>query len=205
MVYKLVRGLLRVLYGIFYPLEIHGAENIPREGPVLICANHISLLDPPAVGIWVERQISFFAKEELFRIPLLGTIIRKVGAIPVRRGAGDRKALAATLEVLKNGGTVAIFPEGTRIKSGVIEQGKKGAAFFALRSDAVVIPAAILGPYRLFRKTKIIYGPPIDLSRFKEVKANSAVMENASEVIMQHIRNLASSSIERPRNLHTIQ
>lgn len=197
MFYSFARWVLRVFYSIFYPLDLEGEQYIPKEGPVLLCSNHISLLDPPAVGIWLDRKISFFAKEELFRIPVLKTILHNVGAIPVKRGAGDRKALTKTLEVLKHGGTVAIFPEGTRIKSGMIEEGKKGVAFFALRSGAAVIPTAVIGPYRLFRKTRIVYGPPVDLTAYRDIKANSAVMEEVSNLIMEHIRRLAKTSIER--------
>ncbi|MFC4768887.1 lysophospholipid acyltransferase family protein [Effusibacillus consociatus] len=197
MVYTIARAILRLLYSILYPLEISGEQHIPKEGPVLLCSNHISLLDPPAIGIWLDRKISFFAKEELFRIPILKSILHRIGTIPVRRGAGDRRALTKTLEVLKQGGMVAIFPEGTRIKSGIIEEGKKGAAFFALRSGATVIPAAILGPYRLFRKTRIVYGPPVDLSAYRDQKANAAIMEEVSNLIMEHIRRLANVSIER--------
>lgn len=196
MIYVLARGLLRVLYYIFFPLKIEGAHHIPKEGAVLLCSNHISLLDPPAVGIWLDRKVYFFAKEELFRIPLLGAALRGVGAIPVKRGAGDRKALSLTLDVLKRGGTVGIFPEGTRVHSGMIENGKKGAAFFALRSNAVVIPAAVLGPYRLFRKTRIVYGPPIDLSQYREVKSNSTVLAEVSSLIMESIRKLSNSSMQ---------
>ncbi|WP_018130763.1 lysophospholipid acyltransferase family protein [Effusibacillus pohliae] len=205
MVYRFVRTLLRILYSILFPLDVRGKEHIPKEGPVLLCANHISLLDPPAIGIWLERRISFFAKAELFKIPLLASILRQLGAIPVRRGARDRKALTATLEVLKQGGMVGIFPEGTRVKSGMLEEAKKGVAFFALRSDAVVVPTAIIGPYRLFRKTKIVYGPPVDLSSYRNGKPNSAVMEEVSGLIMQHIRRLAQESIEQTINLHTIE
>ncbi len=195
MIYVFVRSLLQVMYSLLFPLKIEGEHHIPKDGPVLLCANHISLLDPPAIGIWLERKVSFFAKEELFRIPLLGAIIRAVGAIPVKRGAGDRKALSLTLDVLKQGGIVGIFPEGTRIHSGMIEEGKKGAAFFAVRSQAVVIPVAILGPYRLFRKTRIVYGAPIDLSAYRNMKSNSAVLAEVSTLIMEHIRRLSKQSM----------
>lgn len=196
MLYKFARGLLRILYSILFPLEVEGRHHIPKEGPVLLCANHISNLDPPAVGIWLDRKISFFAKEELFRFPLLGWIVRQLGAIPVKRGAGDRKALNAALEVLKQGGMVGIFPEGTRSRSGMVEQAKKGAAFFALRSGAVVIPTAIIGPYRLFRKTKIVYGPPVDLTPYRGVKSSSAVLEEVSGLIMERIRRMVNDGIE---------
>lgn len=195
MLYVFARSLLRGLYSLFFPLTVEGKQYVPNDGPVLLCANHISLLDPPAIGIWLDRKISFFAKEELFRFPLLGAILRGVGAIPVKRGAGDRKALSLTLDVLKKGGVVGIFPEGTRIHSGMIEEGKKGAAFFALRSQAVVIPVAVIGPYRLFRKTRIIYGPPIDLSSYREVKSNSAILAEVSSLIMEHIRRLNKESM----------
>ncbi|BCJ85363.1 lysophospholipid acyltransferase family protein [Effusibacillus dendaii] len=190
MFYIFARAVLRIFYRIFYPLQLRGSEHVPNEGPVLLCSNHISLLDPPAIGIYLKRKVSFFAKEELFKVPLLGAAIRRLGAIPVKRGAADRKALSATLQVLEKGGVVGIFPEGTRAKSGQVEAGKKGAAFFALRSQATVIPVGIRGPYKLFRKTTITYGPPIELSSYRNGKSAAAVTDEISDLIMEHIRRL---------------
>lgn len=179
-----------VVYSVFKPLyriEVIGIENIPKDGAVLLCSNHIDNFDPPMVGITTPRQVRFMAKEELFKIPILGMAIRNLGAFPVKRGFADRDAIRTGLKVLKNGEVLGIFPEGTRSKTGKLGKGLAGAGFFALRSDSVVIPSAIIGPYKPFRKVKVVYGKPIDFKNYRERKISA---EEATEVIMKEIQNL---------------
>ncbi|UFJ42805.1 1-acyl-sn-glycerol-3-phosphate acyltransferase [Brevibacillus humidisoli] len=188
--YILFRTFFRWLFSVFYRWQVIGAEHIPKKGPVILCANHISNLDPPLLGSGIERQVHFMAKEELFRIPILSFLITQFGAFPVRRGAGDRAAIRATLEVLQQGKILGIFPEGSRSKTGQLKPGQPGAAMFALRSEAQVVPVAIIGPFRLFRPVKIVYGQPIDLSRFRQGKSNSNTLREVTELIMQQIQQL---------------
>ncbi|WAA13774.1 lysophospholipid acyltransferase family protein [Fervidibacillus halotolerans] len=179
-----------VVKGIFKPIyriEAIGVENIPKEGSVLLCANHISNLDPVALGITCPRPVIYMAKEELFRVPILKGIIKKLYAFPVKRGKADREALRKGLETLKSERILGIFPEGTRSKTGEIGKGLAGAGFFALKSDATVVPAAIIGPYRPFRKVKVVYGKPIDMKPLKEKRASS---NEAIELIMDHIKEI---------------
>lgn len=188
--YRLLRALFRGFFRVFYRWQVSGTENIPAQGGIIVCANHISNLDPPVVGSGMERQVAFMAKDSLFKIPVIGSIIRGVGAFPVKRGAGDRGAIRASLELLEEGKALCLFPEGTRSQSGEVGKGQGGAAMLALRSNAQVVPAAIIGPYRLFRPLKIVFGPPIDLSEFRGQKTNSEIIDNATEQIMEAIRQL---------------
>ncbi|MEQ2528153.1 1-acyl-sn-glycerol-3-phosphate acyltransferase [Robertmurraya yapensis] len=179
-----------IVYGIlkpFYRIEAIGRENIPKEGGVLLCANHIHNFDPPVVGIMAPRPISFMAKEELFNVPVLGKILPHVNAFPVKRGMSDREALRTGLKVLKEGKVLGLFPEGTRSKTGELGKGLAGAGFFALRTDADVVPCAIIGPYKAFSRLKVVYGKPIDMKTLRENKASA---EETTEAIMQEIRKL---------------
>ena len=108
--YRLFRGIFRIIFSLVFRWQVIGREHIPKEGPVILCANHISLWDPPLLGSGIERQVHFMAKEELFKIPLLSFLITKFGAVPLKRGAGDRAAIRTTLKLLEDGKIFGIFP-----------------------------------------------------------------------------------------------
>ena len=190
MLYGFFRAMFRGYFKVFHRWQVSGAGNIPQEGAVIIAANHISNLDPPLVGSGCERKVNFMAKAELFKIPVLGWLIRDFGAFPVRRGAGDRAALRTVFKLLEDGQVLGLFPEGTRSKSGETEEGQSGAATFALRAKATVVPAAIIGPVGLFKPLKLIYGKPVDLSRFQGVKPNKEIIAEATQEIMNAIESL---------------
>lgn len=179
-----------VVFGVLKPVyrfEVIGRENFPKDGGVLLCSNHIDNLDPPVVGINAPRPVHFMAKAELFNVPILGKILPDLNAFPVKRGMSDREALRKGLALLKEGKVLGLFPEGTRSKTGELGKGLTGAGFFALRSDAYVMPCAIIGPYKAFAKLKIVYGKPIDMKELRERKASA---EETTEFIMGEIRNL---------------
>lgn len=185
--YSLARNVVRGVLSPLYRFEVIGKENVPKDGGILLCSNHIDNLDPPVVGITCPRKVSFMAKEELFKVPVLGGIIRQLQAFPVKRGLSDREALRKGLKLLKDGGVLGLFPEGTRSRDGQLGKGLAGAGFFALRTDAHVIPCAIIGPYKKFSKVKVVYGKPIDLSEYRE---NRAGAEEVTAVIMGEIQKL---------------
>lgn len=184
MLYRFFRQLFRIMFATIFRLKASGLENIPREGGVVLCANHTSNFDPPLLGCPLEREVHYMAKAELFDVPVLGMILPKIRAFPVKRGGVSKESIKLSLQLLKDGNVMGIFPEGTRSNAGGM--GKKGAAMLALRSGATVIPAAIVGGYRPFRQMKVIYGPPIDLSEFAE--SGSEGLEPATEKIMATIR-----------------
>lgn len=179
-----------VVYSVFKPLyriEVIGVEHFPKEGAVLLCTNHIDNFDPPTVGITAPRPVHFMAKKELFSVPVLKSILPSLGAFPVKRGLADRDAIRKGLNVLKEGEVLGLFPEGTRSKTGELRKGLQGAGFFALRSNAHIVPCAIIGPYKSFKKLKIVYGKPVDFTQYREEKISA---EQATEIIMNEIRNL---------------
>ncbi|GBF72746.1 1-acyl-sn-glycerol-3-phosphate acyltransferase [Paenibacillus sp. 598K] len=188
MMYRICQTLLRIIFATLFPLKAEGLHNIPSTGPVLLCSNHISNIDPTTVGVKVRRKVHYMAKAELFSNKPADAFLRSLGAFPVKRGGVSKEALKLSIQILKEGHVVGIFPEGRRASS-EDSAGKKGAAMMALRSGAVVIPVAIIGPYKPFRRMKIKYGEPIDMQHFID-HPSSDVLDRATEQIMTHIRAL---------------
>ncbi|WP_353057677.1 lysophospholipid acyltransferase family protein [Paenibacillus pasadenensis] len=188
MLYEFCRGVLRGAYAVLFRLEAEGLHHVPAEGPVILCANHISNFDPPTVGIKLSRKVHYMAKAELFEVPVLGKLINGLGAFPVKRGGVSKESIRTAISLLKDGNVMGIFPEGSR-NSGV-DAAKKGAAMIALRSGATVIPVAIDGTYKLFRKTRVIYGPPVDLTEFIDSSSGGDTLEQVTNKIMRSITQL---------------
>src|SRR5690554_607434 len=159
MIYSFAHFITWLFFKTVYRLKAIGLEHIPESGAVIVCCNHISTFDPPLLGTPLKRKINYMAKAELFRLPVLGWLLPHLGAFPVKRGGVSKDAIRRSLELLGNGEVIGVFPEGTRNR--VDEPGKKGAASLALKSGATVIPAAIVGKYRLFRTITIVYGKPV--------------------------------------------
>lgn len=185
------RAVVLPFYRLAYRITVEGVENVPREGGVILCSNHISGHDPPLLGMLSPRPVRFMAKEELFRIPGLRYFLSQGGgAFPVKRGTPDRAALKRSLEVLQEGGCFGIFPEGTRSKTGQLKRAEPGTAYLALKSGAPVIPVGFTGPYKLFSPVHIRFGKPVDLSPFLGAKVTSDNLEAAGEAIMAAIARL---------------
>jgi 1-acyl-sn-glycerol-3-phosphate acyltransferase len=189
--YTFAKSLVWNVLNPIYRFDIRGIEKFPKTGGVLICANHIHALDPPVVGITAPRDVHFMAKEELFSAPLLKTILPKVHAFPVKRGMSDRDALRKAIALLKNGDVMGLFPEGTRSKNGELGKGFSGAGFFALKGDADVVPCAIIGSYKAFKRVKVVYGEPIVMQPYRDRKATA---DEVTLVIMGHIQELINEN-----------
>lgn len=157
------------LFHFLYRLRVIGRENEPEKGGFLVCSNHISAVDPILITAALSHQVCFMGKKELFKIPLLSSLIRALGAFPVDRKGGDVGAVKKSISLLKEGRCVGLFPQGTRQpgKNPRETAVRNGAAMIAYRADATVLPVFI---YRkdhtpkLFRKTTIAIGKPISLS-----------------------------------------
>ena len=173
MLYTILKPLAVALMRLFWRLEGRGSRHVPRQGPVLLVANHSSVADPPLVGAVTPRHVSFLAKAELFEIPLFGRFIRALNARPVRREGSDPGALRTALRALDNGEVLLVFPEGTRGPEGVLRPGKAGAGMLAALSGAPVVPVYISGSGRAWPrgarlpkpgKVTVTFGPPMRFS-----------------------------------------
>ena len=188
----IVRGAIWIYCKIVYRVKITGTENIPRKGAVLICGNHKSFLDPPLIEVTCKRpDVRFLAKKELTKNKFLAQMGNLFDAILVDKDSSkDMTAAKETLKGFKNGDCIAIFPEGTRNGLAKGEKVKDGAAFFALNSSAVVIPAGIKGGEKPFKKAYVTYGEPIDFTEERKNRKDKEVVEKATEKIMEEILKL---------------
>jgi len=189
MIYKVIRMLFVIFFKIIYRSTFYGLENVPSRGPYIICSNHTSWFDPPLVASIIpgRQLVSFMAKEELFKIFIIGFLIKRAGAFPVKRNTADRKAIKNALNVISNGGILGLFPEGTRIKTGQLGEPQHGVAMIALKSNSPVLPVAIKWS-GIFKPVIVRIGP---LIYFKdEGKIKSKDLEQVSNQIMNEIRNL---------------
>jgi 1-acyl-sn-glycerol-3-phosphate acyltransferase len=165
---------------LVFRLRTVGTEHLPREGGYVLSPNHLSNLDPWPLGIpLLPRQIRFMAKAELFRSPLW-PILKFGGAFAVRRGEGDTVAIETAIRLAREGEVVAIFPEGTRRRKGLVKKHRArahtGAARVALEAGVPLIPAAIAGTDRITRlgPLRIAYGPAVALDDLREREPREA-------------------------------
>lgn len=189
--YKLLARLIRFLYRI----EIRGAENEVAQGPLLVCINHTALTDVFVAAVCMHRQLHFMAKAELFRIPVLRSLISALGAFPVKRGAGDVHAIKKTLSILSEGKAVGIFPQGTR-RPGVHPsqtEPKSGVGLIAYRSHCTVQPIGISTKgykLRMFRRTVVTIGKPIPFEELHMTSGTPDEYARAAAQIFSHITDI---------------
>ena len=150
--YKLVSQLLVFpIYKFLFRGRLYGRENIPQKGSFIMVSNHGSLIDPPLLGHALGQNISFMAKAELFKIPVLAFVIKACGAYPVRRGIADKNTIKIACEKLSSDNSIGIFIDGTRQKNGLVNKPKHGAALLAFKNQKLLLPVAIINSHRLVR------------------------------------------------------
>ena len=166
--YRCVQFILRrVIFPYFGGIEFRGIHRIPLSGPVILAPNHLSYLDPPAVGTGFPRYLASMAREDIFK-SRLGPIMRSINVFPIKRGTGDTEAIRHSLEVLAKGHAILIFPEGTRGAGDILGAMSPGVAMLAKRSGAAIVPTGIIGTETAMPKhgkgrrcrTIINYGEP---------------------------------------------
>jgi 1-acyl-sn-glycerol-3-phosphate acyltransferase len=187
------------LYGPFR-LRARGRENLPATGGYVLACNHVSSLDPWPLGLplWPRRWLRFMAKSELYWFPL-SLVLHGAGAFKIRRGLGDREAIETALQLARDGHVVAMFPEGTRRRKGLVKKHeprpRSGAARIALEADVPLIPAAVAGTDRLLRfgPLRVAYGPPVELDDLREGNELRLASQEATERLMARIAELEAS------------
>ena len=191
-----------VLFHVLFRVTVLGGENVPRTGAVLLAGNHTGFLDGPVVYALSPRSATFLAKSELFVGPL-ARVLGWLGQIPLHRGQPDRKALKAGLAVLRSGGALGVFPEGTR-GAGTLEEVSDGLAYLALRSGAVVVPLAVLGTAEAFPKgarlprwrapVSVVFGAPVRVDVEGDPQARRTVRAAAEQLRLVLVAHLGAAS-----------
>lgn len=189
MIYWSLWWILRILLKIRFSYEVHGPEQKKFSGPLLIASNHQTNWDPVLIHCSIRSRMVFMAKEELFKIPVLGWIMKHENVISVRRGAADRKAIRDSLETLRSGRILGIFPEGTRSKDGILKKFQPGMAMLATKSDCPVLPAWIHWSEK--EEISVWLGVPIFPPA---VEKNKEEQEKFSEQIRVAILELAETA-----------
>lgn len=182
--YRIVRPIYTILLKLLYRPQFLGTENIQKEGAIIFAGNHIHAFDPIMVMSSTRREVHYLAKSDLFK-GVHGWLFRRIGLIPVYRSRKNPVAVMEAERILKNGGIIGIFPEGTRNRTkDELLPFRKGTATIAQRTDCKVVPFAIKGEYKLFkRKITIQYGTPMDLLNLDRNEATEKLRNEVLELI----------------------
>ncbi|MGQ0824044.1 MAG: lysophospholipid acyltransferase family protein [Actinomycetota bacterium] len=203
MLYWIIKGVLTPILRGGYRIKVEGREHILRRGPVILAANHRSFLDSIFLPLVLRRRVTFVAKADYFDDPKTAWFFRGVGQIPIRRegGSASERALESAMDVLRDGGVFAIYPEGTRTRDGYLHRGHTGVARLALRSGAPVVPVGLVGTDevqpvdkrlpRLFKHVAIRFGEPIDPARYDDREHDRMVLRELTDEVMYEICQLS--------------
>ena len=182
--YKFCKIIYTVLLKILFRPRVLGIHNIPKEGSLIFAGNHKHAVDPVIVMSSTKRIVHYMAKEELFK-GIHGKLFEKIGLIKVYRSKSNPVAIMQAEKILENGGTIGIFPEGTRNKTNQeLLKFRHGTVLIAKRSNTKIVPFAIRGEYRLFRKgLEIEFAEPIDVSNMEIEEANDYLKNKVLELL----------------------
>jgi 1-acyl-sn-glycerol-3-phosphate acyltransferase len=203
--YAVVRSLVVPFMRLYFRLHIEGAAHIPGAGPAIVAPNHKSFWDSFFVAAATRRHVRYMAKVELLRGPL-GRLLIRLGAFPVKRGQADAEALETARAILRAGGLLALFPEGTRVRDpGALGSPRRGAGRLALETGAPLIPAAITGTERLFlgplpkpKRVQVAFGEPIAVHELQATPEAAGQLIDAElwpEVSAEYTRLLARPGV----------
>jgi 1-acyl-sn-glycerol-3-phosphate acyltransferase len=194
----------RALYKFYFRWRVYNAERVPLEGGVILASNHASFLDPPLVGAGVKRGINYLARENLFRFPVMGWVLRHWQVVPVDRDGGGAAGLRAILDRLLAGGAIILFPEGTRTRDGKLQPARSGIGLTVIKSTAPVVPVRVFGTFEAYgrhlrfprpHRVAVKYGQPM---RFKELRAEAKVCSKPRlKEIYQQVANELMAAIAR--------
>lgn len=195
MAYKIVQSILKIIFKPLFRISVTGKENIPKDNGYIICANHKSNWDPVFLAITFDDEINFMGKKELFDIPVLGAIIRGLGAFPVDREGRDIRSLKDSIKRLKNGRNLGVMPEGTRTKDIDRSNMKEGVAYIALKADADLLPVEIISNFKPFSKSYVYIKEPIKINRYKNLKSKEAMVKITDQIFEEiYAKQLESSN-----------
>ncbi len=195
---KFILSVIKGFYRFLFRIEIEGLENIPKDKNFLLIPNHLSNFDPPLIVAFLPvDSMAYMAKESLFKVPVVSSVIRAFGAFPVKRSGNDIAAVKTAIKILKEGKSLTIFPEGKRVRTpGVLGEGKQGAAMIAAKAGVGFLPVGIQTNYKFRSRVKLTVGEYIDFSEYYDKKLNSeALQQLTNELLMPKIAELAGAKV----------
>ena len=170
MIYIIAKVIFSIFCKIYFRLEVKGADNVPKKGGVLVASNHSSFLDPVIIGVGICRATYYLTRQSLFKIPILGLLLRALHTIPIKRAMMSVSTFKELIKSLHSEKAIILFPEGTRSIDGKLGQGKMGVGMLALKADVPIVPAYIDGAIKAFpkdgkwihsKKIRVVFGKPI--------------------------------------------
>lgn len=190
---SLMKPVFKAVFLTFIRVQVIGRENIPKNGGLIVASNHISGIDPAFIYILLKTPIHYMSKQELFESPVLGAMYQHLNGFPIKRGEVDQKAVKYAIDIVKQGGVLGIFPEGTRSKDFTPQPAKAGVALIARQAQAGVLPVSIYseGKTRPFAKVTIRFGKMIPYETFafgSGIKSNE--LKDALALVMENIKAL---------------
>jgi 1-acyl-sn-glycerol-3-phosphate acyltransferase len=186
-------SLCKYTFATYFRWRVFHPERVPRTGPVILAANHASVLDPPLVGAGLKREIHYLARESLFRSRLGGAILRGVNCVPVDRDGGGAAGLKAIFDRLLDGGGIILFPEGTRTRDGRLQPARSGIGLTVIKSTAPVVPARVFGTFEAYGRdvkfprphsVAVKYGQPMMFEALR-AEAGSCSRPRLKEIYQQ--------------------
>lgn len=172
-----IQRICQLLFVIWFRFRAKGTENLPAGGALLLI-NHQSFLDPLLVGVGLRRPISYLARDNLFRVPIVGWVLKNTYVMPISREAAGTESLRESIRRMEHGFLVGIFPEGTRSDDGVLGELKPGFLALVRRAGVPVIPVGVAGAYEAYprgvwfprpSRIRVVYGPPLEPERLREL------------------------------------
>jgi possible 1-acylglycerol-3-phosphate O-acyltransferase len=182
MFYRFLRVFGKIFIRPIFGLELRGKENLPDDNGFILCANHWSNWDPVFIAIMISWPIRFMGKKELFKNPILGAFLRKLGVFPINREGRDLKSLKYAIGLVNDDKTVAIFPEGTRVDGISRSNLKEGVSYIALKAKCDLVPVEIISSYKPFQKTIIKINKPIEIDKYLSLKSREAMKDITDEI-----------------------
>ena len=189
MLYKILRPFLFLFMLIFFPRKVYGKENLISEKQVIVC-NHFGKIDIFFVGSLYKGKTFFLAKRELFENKFMSKIYRSLGGLPVKRDNVDLECIREGLKVLKNGGRLAIFPEGRRnFENNELQELKPGAGMFAYKAQVPIVPIIMEKKARPFKRCKMLVGKPVYLDEYYGKPMKSEMMDEINAKVREIMLN----------------
>ncbi len=191
MLYTILKNICKVISLLIFRVKAIDVDNFNNtEGKLVLCSNHISMLDPILIATVCKRKISYMGKKELFGVPILKNILHGVGVFPVDRQAGGLGAIRVAISTLKEGKVLGIFPEGTRVEKMDLDSVKSGVSLIANMGKSDIIPVYIKCNFKLFSKLHIVFGQPKNYFEGIEGKVTSEMHSEISKQILIDIYEL---------------